>query len=50
MTAMPTFVAGNLTMMLGATDMKWTPWPSIGSKLRQKVGLVCIDSRPWRPP
>ena len=50
MTAMPTFVAGNLTMMFGATSVKWTPWPSIGSKLRQNVGLVCIDSRPCRPP
>ena len=50
MTSMPTAVAGNLTMMFGASEAKWTPWSSIRSGVRQKVGFVCIERRPLRPP
>jgi len=50
MTPIPTAVAGNLTMMFGASDEKWTPCSSIRSGVPQKVGLVCIERRPLRPP
>src|SRR3990170_1033776 len=50
MTAMPIRVAGNFTTMLGARLSKWTPCSSIRSGVRKKVGLVCIERRPLRPP
>jgi hypothetical protein len=49
-TSTPTCVAGNFTMMLGASEAKWTPCASIGSGVRKKVGFVCIERRPLRPP
>jgi hypothetical protein len=47
---MPTAVAGNFTMMFGASPANRTPWASIASGVRQNVGFVCMDSRPCRPP
>ena len=49
-TWIPTVVAGNLTMMFGASEAKCTPWASIRSNDRNRVGSVWIDSRPCRPP
>ena len=50
MTPIPTEVAGNFTMMFGASESKWTPCASIASGVRQKIGFVCMERRPWRPP
>ena len=50
MAAMPALVAGILTTMLGASDAKWTACSTSLSAFRKYVGLVCIDSRPLRPP